>query len=264
MGGERVTGQRATDTGRGAAARTPILRGRLSAAARAKAGRRAMAVAARHPRLWRFVRAALRRRFEAAAERWSAISGRMGSPHFAAVGAALARLPGTFAPTAIADVGTGTGLLALGLAARFREAAVTGFDFAPAMVARARAHRDDPHEALDEALRARLRFEVADSSALPLAAGDLDLVVLSNTPIFFAEVARVLRPGGFAVVAFSLGPRTPLYLPLAEVEAGLARAGCPLVARGEAGEGEWLLARRAAVAPRARAGDGGGEADDER
>lgn len=218
------------------------LHGRLTAAARQKAGRRAMALAARHPRLWRFVRAAMRRRFNAAAQRWSAISGTIDSPHFAPVRAALQCLPRDFHPTAVGDLGTGTGLLALGLTQRYPDAAVTGFDLSPAMIAEASGHAACRPTAV--ALGRRLRFLVADSSSLPVAAGSFDLIVLSNTPVFFREAARVLRPGGFAVVAFSHGPRTPLYLPVVEVGAGLERAGCRVIARGEAGDGEWLVATR--------------------
>jgi len=218
------------------------LRGRLTAAAGGKAGRRAMALAARHPRLWRFVRGGMRRRFDRAAERWSGISGRIDSPHFAPVRGGLAQLPSGFAPADLADLGAGTGLLALGLAERFPGARVRGFDLSPGMIAAARRHLET--EPWAAALQPRVRFDVADSSCLPVGAGAFDLVFLSNTPVFFAEVARVLRPGGLVVVSFSHGPRTPLYLPVDELRAGLSREGLTVLGRGEAGTGEWLLARR--------------------
>ncbi|MBW3591140.1 MAG: hypothetical protein KY393_04740, partial [Actinobacteria bacterium] len=63
-------------------------------------------------------------------------------------------------------------------------------------------------------------------------------------PVFLAEVARVLRPGGHLVVASSLGPHTPYYTP----EAVLARAcrgrGLEPIGIGDAGDGRYFLARR--------------------
>ncbi len=94
--------------------------------------------AARHPRLWRFMRGAMRRRFDAIAPRWDAIAGDIESPHFVAVRAGLRALPAGDGPRQVADIGTGTGALALGLAVRFPGAAVTGFDLAAAMLGRAR------------------------------------------------------------------------------------------------------------------------------
>lgn len=217
------------------------LRGRLTAAGRQQAARRVMAIAARYPRLWRFARSGVRRRFDGAAPRWSGISGTITSQHFAPVRAALERLPAGFAPRRIADIGTGTGLLAVGLAERYPDAEVRGFDLAPAMVAEARRH---PAAQAGPDGAPRLRFTEADSSALPVPGDAFDLVVLSNTLLFFSEIARVSAPGALAVVAFSRGPRTPLYLPLREVARGLERVGLECVGSGEAGEGEWLLARR--------------------
>ncbi len=218
------------------------LRGRWTVAARQKAGRRAMAVAARHPRLWRFLRPGMRRRFNAMAARWDAIAGDISSPHFAAVCAGLEALP-TKAPRRVADVGTGTGTLALGLALRFPGAVVTGFDLAEAMLERAWHNlRTHPQTAQ---LSRRVSFVCADAARLPVAEGTFDLAVLSNTLLFFAEVARVVRRGGHALIAFSHGPRTPLYLPLPEVRAGLEAVGFGVAAWGPCpGDGEFVLARR--------------------
>jgi SAM-dependent methyltransferase len=92
------------------------------------------------------------------------------------------------------DVGTGSGGLAL-LAARTREARVTGIDTAEDGIDRARARAAE--EGLD------VRFDVGDAQSLPYADGDFDIVV-STFGIIFApdplraarELARVCRPGG--------------------------------------------------------------------
>lgn len=205
-----------------------------------------MAIAARYPRLWRFVRAGMRRRFDAMAERWEAIAGEMDSPHFAPACAALEALPAGFAPRRIVDVGTGTGQLALGLAARFPGARVLGLDLSPAMIARAEARRRAGLGPDADGAAPRVRFAVADAARLPVPSGSVDLLVLCNTVLFFDELARVLAPGGHALVAFSHGPRTPLYLPLQEVRQAMAARGCTPVAAGQAGDGEFLLLRRPA------------------
>ena len=65
----------------------------------------------------------------------------------------------------------------------------------------------------------RIAFKVADAAALPYDDGLFDLVTQVNVPPFFAEIARVLRPGGHVIVAASCGAATPFYTP-----AGGARA----------------------------------------
>ena len=42
----------------------------------------------------------------------------------------------------------------------------------------------------------RVAFRVADAAALPWDPDSFDLVAQLNMPPFFAETARVLRPGG--------------------------------------------------------------------
>lgn len=92
------------------------------------------------------------------------------------------------------DIGTGSGSLAL-LAARTREAQVTGIDVAEDGIERARAR------AAEEGLE--VRFDVGDAQSLPYADGDFDIVV-STFGVIFApdhvraarELARVCRPGG--------------------------------------------------------------------
>ncbi len=91
------------------------------------------------------------------------------------------------------DAGCGTGFLALELAARGHR--VTGIDFAPAMVARAR------DKAAAQGLAARL--DEGDAERLPYPGGSFDLVIsrhvlwtLPHPEAALDEWLRVLRPGG--------------------------------------------------------------------
>lgn len=91
------------------------------------------------------------------------------------------------------DVGSGTGFLALELAARGHRA--TGIDFAPAMVARAREKA--------AALGRAVRFDQGDAEHLPYADDSFDLVIsrhvlwtLPHPEAALDEWLRVLRPGG--------------------------------------------------------------------
>jgi len=96
------------------------------------------------------------------------------------------------------DLCCGSGDLALLLARRLGPAGrVWGVDFAPGALAVAR--RRDP--------RRRVRWLVADALALPFAAHTFDVVVqgfglrnVADIPTCLAEIRRVLKPGGRAVL----------------------------------------------------------------
>jgi predicted methyltransferase len=64
-------------------------------------------------------------------------------------------------------------------------------------------------------------------------------------PPFFAEMARVLRPGGHAIVAASIGAATPFYTPPKVLARGFRRHGFDEIQTGEAGAGTFSIARRA-------------------
>ena len=141
------------------------------------------------------------------------------------------------APSSALDLGTGTGQGAFAIARRFPDAQVVGVDLADAMLAEAR--RKTPPE-----LAERVRFENGDASALPFPNASFDLVAHANMIPFFDELARVLAPGGHAILAFSLGPGTPIYVPLERVEQELASRGFTEFAEFAAGKGTALLARK--------------------
>ena len=135
------------------------------------------------------------------------------------------------------DLGTGSGKAARAVAARFPEAEIDGVDLSPAMIGEAR-------RLLPAALASRVRFEVADASALPFAGGEFDLVVLLNMIPFFDELARVLAPGGRALFAFSYGSGTPIYVPPETLRSRLAPLGFGAFEELAAGPGTALLAYR--------------------
>jgi ubiquinone/menaquinone biosynthesis C-methylase UbiE len=186
----------------------------------------------RSPSLWRFFRPLVRKQFDAIAGDWD----RMRDPtHLAPYEAALAAVDP--APSSALDLGTGTGQGAFAIARRFPDAQVVGVDLAEAMLAEAR--RKTPAE-----LAEHVRFENGDASALPFPDASFDLVAHANMIPFFDELARVLAPRGRAVFAFSLGPGTPIYVPLERIKRELANRGFTEFAEFAAGKGTALLARK--------------------
>ena len=187
-------------------------------------------VTVRFPRLWPLVRPLVRKQFDLVAPVWDS----MRSPDaFAPLEAALATLDGPV--EAALDVGTGTGAAALAIAARFPDARVVGVDIAPEMVERARRKTGDG---------GNVSFEVGDASALPFGDASFDLVTAANMIPFFDELARVVRPGGTLVLAFSLGRQTPIYVPADRIRKDLASRGFTEFAEIEAGRGSALVARK--------------------
>ena len=97
---------------------------------------------------------------------------------------------------------------------------------------------------LDDDLRDRVRFEIADASKLLYADASFDLVGLSNMIPFFDELDRLLAPGGSLIVAFSGGAGTPIYVRPERLRAELARRGFSDFADFSTDPGTALLARK--------------------
>ncbi|WP_373182987.1 methyltransferase domain-containing protein [Halomonas campaniensis] len=146
-----------------------------------------------------------------------------------------ARLPERAA--AVLDLGCGPGHWSARLACRVGEGgAVTGIDLAPGMLGEARRRHGD-----------RVRWLCADAAALPLPDAALDLV-FSNLALQWcpdlegtlAELRRVLRPGGRALIN-TLGPGT-----LEEVSRAWSRPGRPAALLGFQGSDRHRRAARLA------------------
>jgi SAM-dependent methyltransferase len=121
--------------------------------------------------------------------------------------AAIVSRIGEPAPDAtIADIGASTGYLLEDLARAFTGATLIGVDLVSAGLRKA-------HAALPSA-----RLLRADACALPLADASVDAVVSANLLEHvpddrraLSEIARILKPGGRAVIVVPAGPRTYDY-----------------------------------------------------
>ena len=141
------------------------------------------------------------------------------------------------APERALDIGTGTGDGALFLAREFPHASIRGIDISEEMVDIAQGKIGlDP--------QGRVAFKVADASNLPFDDDSFDLVAQLNMPPFFSEIARVLRPGGYAIVTASWGDQTPFYTPEAVLRRGFEKRGLIAIESGEAGAGTYFVARQ--------------------
>jgi SAM-dependent methyltransferase len=182
------------------------------------------------PTVWPVFRPVFRRQWNLIAKSWD----RDRRPDsYDPLLAALDTLPAS--PARVLDVGTGTGGAAFAIARRFPDADVVGVDFSDEMIRLAQAKTravPDVH----------VSFKQADASALPFADGQFDLVTLNNVIPFFDEIARVLRPAGCVVFAYSSGADTPIYVPPDRLESELGRRGFrEFVSRTE-GRGSFFIA----------------------
>jgi SAM-dependent methyltransferase len=197
-------------------------------------GRGLNQIVARAPWAWPLLRGATRRFFDARAIGWDERTGAGSVEHLAALAAGLLHVPAP--PERALEIGTGTGTGALLIAREYPSARVRGIDISEEMIRLARKRIGlDPE--------GRIAFRVGDAADLPWEPASFDLVAQLNMPPFFAEIARVLRTGGYAIVASSWGPGTPFYTAPAVLERKFRRRGLELVTSGAAGEGTYTVAR---------------------
>jgi SAM-dependent methyltransferase len=120
----------------------------------------------------------------------------------------------------VLDIGCGPGDLVVAISRRLREARIVGIDLSPSMLLWANRHATTD---------GRLKFIVGDGADLPFDDASVDLVVSTlslhhwDEPAdVFAEVARVLRPGGAALI-YDLGllAYTEAEMAAIAVDAGL-------------------------------------------
>jgi SAM-dependent methyltransferase len=124
------------------------------------------------------------------------------------------------------ELGSGTGFATAMLAERF-----------PTTVAMDLSREMLRHAPADAAPRVQ-----ADASRLPLADGSVDVLVMVNMLLFPGEVARVIAPRGALVWVNSLGDRTPIHLPAADVAAALGPAWGGVAS--STGQATWCVLRR--------------------
>ena len=115
-------------------------------------------------------------------------------------------------PRRILDVATGTGDLAIALAARIPEAHVLGIDLSEQMLEEAR--RKVVRRGLDE----RVLLEEGDAERLALGDGAVDVATVAFGVRNFGdlgtglqELFRVIRPGGQVVILEFSTPSAPLF-----------------------------------------------------
>jgi SAM-dependent methyltransferase len=193
------------------------------------------AVIARAPFLWPVLKRPTQRFWDKTAEGWDDRIGPDTADRVAPLAAACDRLEPE--PRRILELGTGTGRGALTLAERFPDAEVWAVDLSEAMIRQAQAKAP-------EDVRERIHFAAADAAALPHDAESFDLVCQLNLPLYANEIVRVLAPGGYVVIASTLGPRTPYYTPDRVLRRRFERLGLEVLDGGQAGAGTYFLARR--------------------
>jgi SAM-dependent methyltransferase len=133
-----------------------------------------------------------KRFFDGAAGQWGRLREEMYGPTFG-VQALLALLPGDWT---VADLGCGTGALAFELSGHVKR--VIGVDNTPAMLEAAGRRMGDQEN---------VELRLGDIESLPIEDGECDaammvlvLTYMLEPAVALGEVARVLRPGGKAVV----------------------------------------------------------------
>jgi len=197
-------------------------------------GRALNNLVARAPWLWPLMRRPMANFFSQRAPGWDQRTGAGGPEHLAPLASAVLHVAPS--PERILDVGCGTGADTLFLAREFPQARIRGVDISEEMIREAVAKVGlDPE--------GRVAFKVGDAAALPYPDQSFDLVAQLNMPVFFDQLARVMRPGGHVIVAASWGKATPFYTRPKLLQWKFAQRGITQVELGEAGSGTYWVGR---------------------
>lgn len=139
-------------------------------------------------------------------------------------------------PERVLQVECGEGDGVLFLSREFPQARVRGVDHSEHAVRAAAARVGlDPE--------GRVAFKVGRPGALPFPDDHFDLVALLDASPGTAEIARVLRPGGFLVLAYSRRSQAPGGWRRRLLRWSLARERFDLVAEEAAGDGSFAVGR---------------------
>jgi ubiquinone/menaquinone biosynthesis C-methylase UbiE len=139
-------------------------------------------------------------------------------------------------PESVLQVECGEGDGALFLAREFPLARVRGVDTSPEAIRRATARIGlDPE--------GRIAFKLGGPRALPFPDDHFDLVAVLDGRLAVAETARVLRPGGFLVIAYADRLHASSKLGSRLGQRRFKRAGFVPIEAGDAGDGSFSVAR---------------------
>lgn len=146
------------------------------------------------------------------------------------------------------DIGSGAGGIDVLLAREYGASEVVGIDVEPRLIEEARAL------VRREGLESRIRFDLVEPGPLPYADESFDLVFSKDAMVhipdkaaLYAEVMRVLKPGGFFIAAdwlwaeraetspvviawLSKGPLKFAFTTVAQAETALRKAGFDSIA----------------------------------
>ena len=133
----------------------------------------------------------------------------------------------------VVDVGCGRGLMMIGAARHLTTGTVTGIDIWRSEDLAGNKPEATLDNARAEAVLDRVRVKTADMRALPFDSGSIDLVVscaaihnldaLADRAITIEQIARVLKPGGHALIDD--------IRHFGEYRDAFAKHGCPFKAR---------------------------------
>jgi SAM-dependent methyltransferase len=162
----------------------------------------------------------------------------------------------------VLDVGCGRGLLLIGAAKRLRTGTAFGIDLWQAEDLAGNSAEATLANAEAEGVRDRVRVETADMRRLPFPSETFDRVVTraaihnvsdqSGRAHAIREIARVLRPGGLAVIddIRHLAEYNAVFgqngcVPVRRLDSRLASVCWSVVSFGALRPGTWLLQRKA-------------------
>jgi ubiquinone/menaquinone biosynthesis C-methylase UbiE len=133
-------------------------------------------------------------------------------------------------------IGCGDGEAALFLAREFPRARVRGVDASEALIGKAIARVGlDPE--------GRVAFKAARATSLPYPDDFFDLVAQLDARPAAAEIRRVLRPGGYAILARSRRSRGLFRQTPGRLRRHLERHGIEQIEAADAGDGNFFVGR---------------------